>query len=126
MIIGQRIRTLREGKNLSQEDIETRTGLLRCYTSRVENGYTVPSLETIERFAHGLEIPLYQIFYDGEKPPKMVRLSDDESPEEDLWGATGRDAKALLKLRRALGQMISEDRKLLVFIAEKMARRVGK
>ncbi len=47
MIIGDRLRELREAKNLSQEDIEKRTGLLRCYISRVENGHTVPAIETL-------------------------------------------------------------------------------
>jgi transcriptional regulator with XRE-family HTH domain len=44
MLIGERLRTIREAKNLSQGDIEKRTGMLRRYTSRVENGHTVPSL----------------------------------------------------------------------------------
>jgi transcriptional regulator with XRE-family HTH domain len=58
MVIGDRLKTLRESKNLSQGDIEKRTGLLRCYVSRVENGHTVPSLETLEKFAGSLEVPL--------------------------------------------------------------------
>jgi len=69
MIIGDRLKELREVKNLSQGDIERRTGLLRCYTSRVENGHTVPSLETLEKYARALEIPLYQLMYDGDHPP---------------------------------------------------------
>ena len=51
MIIGERLKGLREAKKLSQGDIETQMGLIRCYTSRVENGHTVPSLETLEKFA---------------------------------------------------------------------------
>ena len=47
MLIGARLRQLREQKQMSQGDIEERTGLLRCYVSRVENGHTVPSLETL-------------------------------------------------------------------------------
>lgn len=57
MMIGDRLRTLREAKNLSQGDIEVRTGLLRCYTSRVENGHTVPSVGTLEKYARALEMP---------------------------------------------------------------------
>ena len=63
MLIGTRLRQLREQKQLSQGDIEERTGLLRCYVSRVENGHTVPSLETLERFAGVLDVPLYQLFF---------------------------------------------------------------
>ena len=69
MIIGDRLRALREEKKLSQGDIEKRTGLLRCYISRVENGHTVPAIETLEKLARALECPLYQLFYDGEEPP---------------------------------------------------------
>lgn len=66
MILGKRVRKLREAKGLSQGDIEKRTGLLRAYISRVENGHTVPSLETLERLAAALEVPLYQVFYEGD------------------------------------------------------------
>lgn len=66
MTLGNRIRRFREAKNLSQGDIERRTGLLRCYISRVENGHTVPSIETLERLAASLEIPLYRLFYEGD------------------------------------------------------------
>jgi transcriptional regulator with XRE-family HTH domain len=72
MEVGQKLRELREEKHLSQGDIQHKTGLLCCYTSRVENGYTVPNVETLEKFAHALEIPLYRFFTDGEKV-KMLR-----------------------------------------------------
>jgi transcriptional regulator with XRE-family HTH domain len=63
MIVADRLRTLREKKKLSQGDIEERTGLLRCYVSRVENGHTVPAVETLEKFARALEVPLYELLY---------------------------------------------------------------
>ena len=77
MIIGDRLRELRKEKKLSQGDIEKRTGLLRCYISRVENGHTVPAIETLEKLAHALEIPMYQLFYDeriakGFTPPSKA------------------------------------------------------
>lgn len=75
MIIGERRRAVREEKKLSQGDIEKRTGLLRCYISGVENGHTVPDIETLEKMARALEIPLYQLFYDGEKPPASAYVS---------------------------------------------------
>ena len=74
MIIGDRLRALREEKKFSQGDIEKRTGLLRCYISRVENGHTVPAIETLEKLARALEVPLYQLFYDGEEPPQLPNL----------------------------------------------------
>ena len=92
MIIGDRLRDIREQKMLSQGDIEKRTGLLRCYISRVENGHTVPAIETLEKLARAMEIPMYQLFYDGEEPPKLAKTED-------------------------------EDRKLLLYMAQKMAKR---
>jgi DNA-binding XRE family transcriptional regulator len=63
------------GKKLSQGDIEKRTGLLRCYISRVENGHTVPTVETLEKLARALEVPMYRLFYDGNEPPKLPNLT---------------------------------------------------
>src|SRR6267378_1455642 len=56
LFIGERLRALREEKDFSQGDVEKRTGLLRCYISRVEHGYTVPAVETLEKFARALEV----------------------------------------------------------------------
>jgi transcriptional regulator with XRE-family HTH domain len=74
VLISDRLRSLREEKKLSQGDIEKLTGLLRCYVSRIENGHTVPAVETIEKFARPLEVPIYQLFYDGDKPPEPPNL----------------------------------------------------
>ena len=82
MLIGTRLRQLREQKHMSQGDIENRTGLLRCYISRVENGHTVPSLETLERFAAVLDVPLYKLFYSGEEAPPTPSLTPRKTLEE--------------------------------------------
>ena len=121
MIIGDRLREMREGKKLSQGDIEKRTGLLRCYISRVENGHTVPAIETLEKLARALEVPLYQLFYDGEEPPKLPNLLKRKSSDDIAWGAAGKDARYLNKLRRLLAKSKEEDRKLLLSMAQKMA-----
>jgi transcriptional regulator with XRE-family HTH domain len=123
MIIGDRLRALREEKNLSQGDIEKRTGLLRCYISRVENGHTVPAIETLEKMARALEIPMYQLFYDGEEPPKLPNLPKRKSSDDIAWGSSGKDARFLNKLRRLLGKTDDEDRKLVMHMTQKMARR---
>ena len=80
MVICDRLRVLREEKKLSQGDIEKRTGLLRCYISRVENGHTVPTVETLEKMARALEVPLYRLFYDGDAPPKLENLPKRKTP----------------------------------------------
>jgi transcriptional regulator with XRE-family HTH domain len=123
MIIGDRLRQVREEKKLSQGDIEKRTGLLRCYVSRVENGHTVPALETLEKFARALGIPVYQLFYDGEEPPKLPIVLKGMSSDDNAWGSMGQDARYLSKLRRLLGKTEEGDRKLLLHMAQKMSNR---
>ena len=123
MIIGDRLRDMREAKQLSQGDIEKRTGLLRCYISRVENGHTVPAIETLEKLARALESPLYQLFYDGDEPPKLPNLPKLKSSEENAWGSSGKDARYLSKLRRLLGRTEEDNRKLILYMAQKMASR---
>jgi transcriptional regulator with XRE-family HTH domain len=122
MIIGDRLRVLREQKKFSQGEIEKRTGLLRCYISRVENGHTVPAVETLEKFARALEVPLYQLFYDGDEPPKMAALPKRRPGGAIIWGDTGKDARTLAKFRRLLGRADEEDRRLLLFMAKKMVK----
>jgi transcriptional regulator with XRE-family HTH domain len=123
MSIGARIRHIRQKKGLSQGDIERVTGLLRCYTSRVENGHTVPSLETIEKFASALEIPMYELFYPGDdSAPKreagavmsLEQLAEGDSKES-------LDARFLLKFRTLLGHITDSDRQMLLTMARKLA-----
>jgi len=121
MIIGDRLRALRKHKNLSQGDVEKRTGLLRCYISRVENGHTVPAIETLEKMARAMEIPLYQIFYDGEKPPKLLRLQKTNSEDTTVWGNSGKDTRILDQFRRLLKRTDEADRNLLLHMAQRMA-----
>src|SRR5437868_7165807 len=101
MIIGTRLRRLREDKSLSQGDIEERTGLLRCYISRVENGHTVPAVETLEKFARALDIPLYQLFYEDEAQPSLQPLKVNPA----VWGSSGKDAQLVARFRRNLSKI---------------------
>jgi transcriptional regulator with XRE-family HTH domain len=119
MVIGERLKALRELKKLSQGDIERRTGLLRCYISRVENGHTVPAIETMEKMARAIEVPMYQLFYDGETPaaPELPKIGDDG------WGSSGRDARTLGRFRRLLRRTSKTDLKLLLLVAQKMSQR---
>ena len=125
MLIGTRLRQLREQKQLSQGDIEERTGLLRCYVSRVENGHTVPSLETLERFAGVLDVPLYQLFFSGEEPPPTPSLSPRKSLEEltSESGEKGGDTQFLLKLRNLLSRLAEPDRDVILNLAKRLAAR---
>ena len=123
MIIGDRLRALREEKKLSQGDIEKRTGLLRCYISRVENGHTVPAIETLEKMARALEVPLYQLFYDSEEAAEVPDLPQRRTVDEIAWGTTGKEARFLTMFRRLLGRIDEGDRRLLLYMSQKMANR---
>lgn len=121
MVIGDRLRMLREQKAFSQGEIEKRTGLLRCYISRVENGHTVPAVETLIKFARALEVPLYEVFYDGEEPPQPPSLPKRKPGEDGAWGNSGKDAKMLAKFRRLLNKTKESDQRVLMLVAQKMA-----
>src|ERR1700687_3905346 len=115
MIIGDRLRVLREQKRFSQGEIENRTGLLRCYISRVENGHTVPAVETLEKFARAFEVPIYQLFYDGEKPPELPDVVRSETGLDE-WGSSGKNARFLTQFRRLLARVKPNDRDLLLLM----------
>jgi len=116
-------RQLREAKGLSQGDIEERSGLKRSYVSRVEGGHTVPAVDTLAKLARALEVPLYQLFYEGEEPPKLPHLRERKTATEISWGSTGKQARFIDKLRQLLGRIDKSDRQLLLRMAQKMARR---
>ncbi len=124
MVIGTRLRKLREQRSLSQGNIEKRTGLLRCYISRIENGHTVPSLETLERLAAALEIPLYQLFYEGDEPPPLPNLSQRTTTEELAKDVElDKDGRFFEKVKRLLSRLNDRDRRLLLYMAQKLASR---
>jgi transcriptional regulator with XRE-family HTH domain len=123
MVISDRLRAIREQKDLSQGDIEKRTGLKRCYVSRVENGHTVPSIETLEKLARALEVPMYQLFYDGEARPEIPALPENGSAERDEWGSSGESAKFFQRLRQLLGRVSQADRKLILHMTFQLVRR---
>jgi transcriptional regulator with XRE-family HTH domain len=115
MVIGERLKELRDEKNLSQGDIEKRTGLLRCYISRVENGHTVPAVQTLEKMARTLDVPMYQLFFEGK--PEVLKLP--KADEREFGG--GKDAGEFQQFRRVLGRIKKDgDLKLLLFMAQKM------
>jgi len=121
MLIGQKLRELRAAKNMSQLEISQATGLVQPYVSRVENGHTVPGVETLEKWATALKIPLYQILYEGEEPPKPLKLSGNHKSE--LWGDSGRDSHVLKRLRQFLARMNAREREILMSLATRMASR---
>ncbi len=119
MEIGRKLKKLREERNLSQGDVEKKTGLLRCYTSRVENGYTVPSVDTLGKYARALEVPLYRFFTD-EQAVKGLRLTS-KNVNGSSWGERGKERRELKLFARALSRMNPRKQKLLFAMAQRMA-----
>lgn len=115
MNIGETIRNYRLQKGMSQGDIEKRTGLLRCYLSRVENGHTVPSLDTLAKIATAMDLPLAQFFHNGsgENGSKGPQLAEDE-------------IRFLTQIRRYSPSLNESDRKLVLAMVKKMAAGAGK
>jgi transcriptional regulator with XRE-family HTH domain len=111
MKIGRRLRELREAKGYSQGAIEMRTGLLRCYVSRVENGHTTPSLSTLEKWAEALGLEMYQIFFTGDGSPVSPRVT--RTPTMDP------SEERLLRRFRVLNH---SDRALLLGLAKELLK----
>ena len=118
MVIGERLKVIREQKDLSQGDIEKRTGLLRCYCSRVENGHTVPSIETLEKWSKALGVSMAELFSENGTKPSRLELPAAESLKLDRPGQNG-----LRRLTQAFARMSAKDRILLVGLANKLAAR---
>jgi transcriptional regulator with XRE-family HTH domain len=119
MVIGEKLKALRMQKNLSQGDIEKRTGLIRCYISRVENGHTVPSVDTLEKLAHALEVPMYRLFTDNDRV-KKPNIPAAIIPSRAVNSKQDRELRALAKL---LACMSDRSRGLLLHMMSKMATR---
>ncbi len=115
MNIGETIRNFRLQKGMSQGDIEKRTGLLRCYLSRVENGHTIPSLDTLAKIAGAMEVPLAQ-FFAGDQHENggrnLPQLSEDE-------------IRFLTQIRRYSSSLNDSDRKLVLAMVKKRAAGAG-
>ena len=114
MMIGDRLRAIRASKRLSQGDIENLSGLLRCYVSRVENGHTVPAIDTLEKWARALNIPMYQLFYEGEAPPKIPDEIRHLGMSSRRRGPRGLAHRYLSEMQECLAKLDRNDRALVL------------
>jgi transcriptional regulator with XRE-family HTH domain len=123
MDIGGRVRALRQQKQLSQGDIEGRTGLFTCYLSRVENGHIVPSIRTLEKIARAMDIPMYQLFIGGEEKqnPGLRRIR--KTAERKSHRVDNREERRFIRFRCLLSNMTNSDRKVLLTLAFALANR---
>jgi transcriptional regulator with XRE-family HTH domain len=116
MNIGETIRSFRLQKGMSQGDIEKRTGLLRCYLSRVENGHTVPSLDTLAKIALSMEVPLARFFEES---------SADQAIARDLPKMSEEMVRFLSQIRRYSTNLNDSDRKILLTMVKRFAANAG-
>jgi transcriptional regulator with XRE-family HTH domain len=115
MVIGERLKALRRQKKQSQGDIEKRSGFMRSYISRVENGHIVPSVNTLEKLARALEVPIYRLFTD-----------QDQIERPNIPAARTKRQKIDAELRpfaKLIARMKTRERKLLLHLAATMAYR---
>jgi transcriptional regulator with XRE-family HTH domain len=118
MIIADRLKSIRELKGLIQGDIEKRTGLLRCYISRVENGHTVPAVETLEKFARALEVQMYQLFFDPKQQGEPIEVKLASTPRTAKL--SHEDAAVMARIGAFLPRMKDREKQLLVTFAQKL------
>src|SRR5271168_3938098 len=121
MVISERLRRIREAQNLSQGDIQERTGLFRCYLSRLENGRTVPSIETLEKLARALDVPLHQLFTDDELPAKKLRVPKEQAAT--IWGLDKKTTRQLRLFAKQFARMDGKQRWLILRAAAKNQQR---
>src|ERR1700757_1022919 len=112
--IGEVIRSYRSDRGLSQGDIERRTGLLRCYLSRVENGHTVPSLETLAKIAEAMEISLAD-FFPGTEAPR------DKETQKMLGELSQDEIRFLAEIKKYSTTLSEGDKRLVLAMIRKMA-----
>src|ERR1700741_3955240 len=115
--IGEVIKTYRGQRGLSQGDIERRAGLLRCYLSRVENGHTVPSLETLAKIAEDMEISLAD-FFPGTETPR------DRETQKMLGELSEDQGRFLSEIERNITSLSVVEKQLFLGMILKMASRI--
>lgn len=124
--VGARLRAERKSRNLSQADLERRTGLARCRLSWLENGRAVPTIETLEKISDALEIPVYRLLYDGDESVQVANASSKIATNGNRRRSRKNEVRMLRELREQMSRMHEDDQRLLLFIARKMAGRVAK
>jgi transcriptional regulator with XRE-family HTH domain len=122
--VGIRICAERKAKNFSQADLERRSGLARCRISWLEHGRAVPTIETLEKIAAALEIPVYRLLYEGDEPAQAAKVSSEIAMNGNARRSRKNVVRLLRDLREQVSRMREDDQHLLLFIARQMAGRI--
>jgi transcriptional regulator with XRE-family HTH domain len=121
MLIGERLKAVRESKSLSQGHVEQRTGLLRCYVSRCENGHTIPSIETLEKWTKALDISMAELFSEIGKAPKPLLAFKNINAQK----MSSKQIRLATRMTDLVGRMRPRDQQLLLVMARQLVQRAG-
>lgn len=77
IIVGERIRTLRNKQNLSQEKLAEKAGLHNTYIGQVERGEKNVTIESLEKIINALEITFEELFKNMKSDNASGSISTD-------------------------------------------------
>jgi transcriptional regulator with XRE-family HTH domain len=84
MKIGNRLRSERDRRMLTQEELGEKAGLAPYTISRIEAGHTEPRYSTVKKLARALDIDPLELWREEEtEPPKAAAPTSSLMPEED-------------------------------------------
>jgi transcriptional regulator with XRE-family HTH domain len=71
--LGSRIRALRQGRRMTLRALSARAGVTESFLSQVEREVTSPSIASVQRIAHALDLSIAQLFAEEPSPGRVVR-----------------------------------------------------
>jgi transcriptional regulator with XRE-family HTH domain len=73
-LIGNRIKTLRQVRGISQEELAEKTSLNTKYISSIERGKANPTLDTFIKIADALKLGIPELFSIEYEPKELAQL----------------------------------------------------
>lgn len=83
-LLGARIKELRKARKLSQEQLSEMIEIEPRHMSRIERGWSYPSLDRLERISIALEVPLKSFFEFGHLEDAGERLDELSGMVRDM------------------------------------------
>lgn len=104
MTIGQKVKSFRQDLNITIPQLAETSGLSRGFISQVENDKASLSLESLQKIASALKVPVTSFLADQPFPPELVAKNarprikfGDEQPELEILSAPfGRQLQVLM------------------------------
>jgi transcriptional regulator with XRE-family HTH domain len=76
MNLGKRIQDLRRRRGLTTGELAARVQVTSGFISQLEHSKTDPSLQTLQRVAAALQVPLSYLLLDDESKPQVIRKGE--------------------------------------------------